>query len=118
MDGAVKHRRDAACAEPSRDLADEEARALFWEQAAAVLSDEQLCATWLFYVEQMPAPQIAEVLGRTWVSIKTILFRAGRKLMPIFAESEIGTPRAAGSAAMDRATALMSRISGLRIEGS
>ena len=54
----------------------------------AVLSDEQLCATWLFYVEEMPAPQIAEVLGRSWVSVKTILFRARRKLAPLLAESK------------------------------
>jgi len=78
--------RSQEAAEPGNPLADQEAREFFWAKAAAVLSEEQLCATWLFYVEQMPAPQIAEVLGRTWVSVKTILFRARRKLAPILAE--------------------------------
>lgn len=79
--------RDRVEPEPGTEMADEESRQVFWEQACSVLSEEQLCATWLFYVEQMPAPQIAEVLGRSWVSVKTILFRARRKLAPIFAES-------------------------------
>ena len=81
--------------EPSRQLADEEGRKLLWEKAAAVLSEEQLSAVWLFYVEEMPAPQIAEVMGRSWVSVKTILFRARRKLMPFLED-----PRWAGCGAV------------------
>ncbi|HET6247903.1 MAG TPA: sigma-70 family RNA polymerase sigma factor [Tepidisphaeraceae bacterium] len=81
--------------EPGRQLANEESRLHFWATARKVLSEEQLCATWLFYVEEMPAPQIAEVLGRSWVSVKTILFRARRKLAPLLAESkELNWPAA------------------------
>ena len=60
--------------EPVHRMANEESRQLFWDKAASVLTEEQFSATWLFYVEAMPAPQIAEVLGRLWVSVKTILF--------------------------------------------
>lgn len=68
--------------DPHRMMADEESRQMFWETAAAVLSAEQMSAVWLFYVEQMTAPQIADVLGRSWVSVKTLLFRARQKLEP------------------------------------
>ena len=78
---------DRSDTDPSRRMADDENRQRFWDTAADVLSQEQLSATWLFYVEQMPAPQIAEVMGRSWVSVKTILFRARRKLAPLLAVS-------------------------------
>jgi RNA polymerase sigma-70 factor, ECF subfamily len=79
--------RNRVSVAPGWEMADQESRQHFWEKAARVLSEEQLCATWLFYVEEMPAPQIAEVLGRSWVSVKTILFRARRKLSTILSES-------------------------------
>lgn len=78
---AVRRNTNAShVADPGASMAESECRSQFWNIAEAALSPEQLCATWLFYVEQMPAPQIAEVLGRSWVSVKTILFRARRKL--------------------------------------
>jgi len=79
--------RSAGHAEPDAQMAEEESRLAFWETASALLTEEQFSATWLFYVEQMPAPQIAEVLGRSWVSVKTLLFRARRRLAPVLAES-------------------------------
>jgi RNA polymerase sigma-70 factor (ECF subfamily) len=96
MTAAVADRnRNRTQSEPGRGIADEESRRHFWDLARAALTDEQLCATWLFYVEEMPAPQIALVLGRTWVSVKTILFRARRKLAPLLAESrEVEWPAA------------------------
>ncbi|HWE04469.1 MAG TPA: sigma-70 family RNA polymerase sigma factor [Tepidisphaeraceae bacterium] len=79
--------RGAGHAEPDGRMADEESRQAFWETAARVLTEEQFNATWLFYVERMPAPQIADVLGRSWVSVKTLLFRARRRLAPVVRES-------------------------------
>jgi RNA polymerase sigma-70 factor (ECF subfamily) len=93
--------------EPGRQMADEEVRQAFWEQAARVLSEEQLCATWLFYVEEMPAPQIADVLGRSWVSVKTILFRARRKLSAVLAESMGVKPEMPESSGVGRVGAFM-----------
>ena len=84
QDSAIERMRDRTSDLPGAAMENEETRRRFWETASAVLSEEQFSATWLFYVEEMPAPQIAEVLGRSWVSVKTILFRARRKLMPIF----------------------------------
>ena len=72
--------RPTAAGDPGVAMAESESRSRFWQLAEAALSPEQLCATWLFYAEQMPAPQIAEVLGRSWVSVKTILFRSRKKL--------------------------------------
>jgi RNA polymerase sigma-70 factor, ECF subfamily len=70
----------SATVDPGRDLMERENRQRFWETAAGVLSEEQLAAVWLFYVEGMGAKDVAEVLGRSWVSVKTMLFRARRKL--------------------------------------
>jgi RNA polymerase sigma-70 factor (ECF subfamily) len=74
--------RGASQVEPGRQMADAEVREIFWETAGRVLTPEQFDATWLFYVEEMPAKQIADVMGRSWVSVKTILFRARKRLAP------------------------------------
>ncbi|MDB5292481.1 MAG: polymerase sigma-54 factor RpoN [Phycisphaerales bacterium] len=74
--------RGAERVEPGRQMADAEVRQIFWETAGRVLTPEQFDATWLFYVEEMPAKQIADVMGRSWVSVKTILFRARKRLAP------------------------------------
>ena len=50
-----------------------------------MLTDEQFAALWLYYVEDMPAPEIAKVLERSWVSVKTMLHRARRSLRPLLA---------------------------------
>lgn len=78
---AVAGRMNLAQSEdPGSALSARELRKQFWEIAASALTEEQLCVAWLFYVEEMPAPQIGQVLGKSWVSVKTILFRARRKL--------------------------------------
>jgi RNA polymerase sigma-70 factor (ECF subfamily) len=53
-----------------------------WAVARALLNEEQVSALWLFYVEELPAAEVARVLGRSWVSVKTMLHRARRKLEP------------------------------------
>ena len=52
-----------------------------WATARRILTDEQFTAVFLQYVEDMPTGQIARVLGRSWVSTKTLLHRARRKLL-------------------------------------
>ena len=71
---------------PGGKITELESSRRFWDIAAASLSDEQMAAVWLFYVEGLSAPEVAKVLGRSWVSVKTMLFRARRKLEPSLAE--------------------------------
>ena len=58
---------------------EEEGREL-WEVAKAVLTEEQFGAVWLYYVEEMTAGEVARVLGRSWVGVKTMLHRARKRL--------------------------------------
>ena len=67
-----------------------------WATARAVLAEEQVSALWLFHVEELPAGEVARVLGRSWVSVKTMLHRARRKLEPhLAAEVDHGDDRTA-----------------------
>ncbi len=61
-------------------LADEKQN--LWEIARRELDAEQVSALWLHYVEELPTADIAKILGRTRVSVKTLLFRARKKLLP------------------------------------
>ena len=63
-----------------------EGRRRLWDLAAKTLSEEQTTALWLHYVEEMPLSGIALVLGRSRASVKVMLFRARRKLLPLFDE--------------------------------
>lgn len=87
--------RTAEAGPPDPALAAEraEARAVarrLWDVAARVLSEEQCSALWLYYVEGMGTRELTTVLGRSWVSVKTMLFRARAKLMPYLAEWDEG----------------------------
>ena len=86
---------------PAEAAADAEGRRYLWAMADRVLAEEERTALWLHYVEGMPAREIAAVLGRSWVSVKTMMFRARRKLLPLVKHLEPegarrGTPAAAG----------------------
>jgi len=78
----------SAAASPSEAVAYEEDRFRLWDRAAVVLSTSQLTAMWLFYVEEMPVKEIARVLGRTHMAVKTMLFRARKRLLPFLDEAE------------------------------
>jgi len=67
---------------PPETVARRERGERVWAAARAVLSEEQVSALWLTYVEQLPTGEVARVLGRSWVSVKTMLHRARRKLEP------------------------------------
>jgi RNA polymerase sigma-70 factor (ECF subfamily) len=70
-----------AQAAPSDGIEREEAQQSVWTVARNVLNDEQFTAIFLQYIEEMPTAQIAQVLNRTWVSTKTLLHRARKKLI-------------------------------------
>ena len=73
---------------PRAELALEadETRSLLWNRARKVLSQEQYLALWLFYVEEVPAGDVAKIMEKSWVSVKTLLHRARKKLAPFVAD--------------------------------
>jgi RNA polymerase sigma-70 factor (ECF subfamily) len=68
---------------PVEAAAEAESRRYLWAIADRVLAEEERTALWLHYVEGMPAREIATVLDRSWVSVKTMMFRARKKLLPL-----------------------------------
>jgi len=60
-----------------------------WARAREVLSEEQFMALWLHYVDDVPAGDIAKILNRSWVSVKTLMHRARKKLMPYVADEAL-----------------------------
>jgi RNA polymerase sigma-70 factor (ECF subfamily) len=71
---------------PAAHVQSEEMRHSIWDRARGALSEEQFMAMWLFYVDELPAGDIARILDRSWVSVKTLLHRARRKLAPLLAD--------------------------------
>ena len=63
-----------------------ERRGRLWELAAKILSEEQVAALWLHYVEDMPLGEIALVLKRSRTSLKVMMFRARRTLLPLLGD--------------------------------
>lgn len=92
-------------AEPSSELITREDRQRLWGAAAETLNELQYNIVWLFYVEEMAVKEIAEVLGKSRVAIKTALFRARKKLMPILEEYEGAFQNAATRPAAARVAA-------------
>ena len=68
---------------PLSSVEQEEASSHLWDTARKILSDEQFTALWLHYVEDIPANEIAKILNRSWVSVKTLMHRARKKLAPV-----------------------------------
>lgn len=54
-----------------------------WEIAREVLPEPQMTALWMFYVEEKTVREIALIMRRTEVGVKTLLFR-GRKRLKIY----------------------------------
>jgi RNA polymerase sigma-70 factor (ECF subfamily) len=90
---------------PHAELAERESRGRFWDAAAKVLSQDQLAVAWLYYVEGLSTRELEQVLGRSWVWVKTALFRARRKLEPLVRQDQAGGVRAAGAPLQSRAAA-------------
>lgn len=79
---------ESALPGPVESAITDENRRYLWAKAAEVLTEEEMTALWLCYVEGMPAREIAAVLDRSWVSVKTMMFRARKKLLPLVKELE------------------------------
>jgi RNA polymerase sigma-70 factor (ECF subfamily) len=77
---------------PGQLAAEEENRQHLWNLAAEALTEPQMAATWLYYVEDMPVKQVARVLGRSQTAAKATLFRARKKLSAILQELEPNGP--------------------------
>jgi len=73
---------------PEQYLVDAESRQYLWSAAARILREEELTALWLHYVEAMPVAEIAAVLDRSSVAVKTMMFRARKKLLPLVGDLE------------------------------
>jgi RNA polymerase sigma-70 factor, ECF subfamily len=87
-DAAAVEAAPARDAEPLEALIAAEGRRRLWDAAARVLSEEQLTALWLCYVEDMSTAEIALALGRSRTSVKVMLFRARRKLRPLLVAAD------------------------------
>lgn len=73
---------------PGEVVATEESRQRLWDVAASVLSEPQMTATWLYYVEEMSIAQIARVLRCSQTAAKVTLFRARKRLLPVLENLE------------------------------
>ena len=82
LDGEALQRAASPEPGPAESAADSEGRKQLWDLAAQVLSEPEWTATWLYYVEDMPVRDIAAVLDRSWIAVKTMLYRARRRLLP------------------------------------
>lgn len=73
-------------ASPTADVhelvAAEESRRSLWKTATTVLATDEVSALWLLYVEELSTAEIARVLGRSRMAVKTMLFRARKRLEP------------------------------------
>ena len=73
----------ASPAEDAHELvAAEENRRSLWKTATTVLAADEVSALWLLYVEELSTAEIAGVLGRSRMAVKTMLFRARKRLEP------------------------------------
>jgi RNA polymerase sigma factor (sigma-70 family) len=79
-DGQALRFAESVAPSPLEAMVAEEDRRGLWDMAAKVLCQDELTAVWLYYVEEMPTREIAAVLERSRVSVKTMMFRARRRL--------------------------------------
>jgi RNA polymerase sigma-70 factor, ECF subfamily len=66
----------------------------FWAAVRQALGDEGFAAAWLHYGESMPPREVAAVLGRSQVWVRTTLYRSRKRLSRLF---ERATPLARNS---------------------
>ena len=74
-----------AAPDTSEQIAAREMRDRLWDLAEKTLDPSKFTALWLFYVEEMPVVEIAKVLGASRVAVRTMLFRARKRLLPALA---------------------------------
>ena len=67
---------------PDELVAAAEDREHLWQLVARLLSEEEMTALWLYYVEELSAREVGVVLQRSWLATKSLLSRARKKLTP------------------------------------
>jgi len=67
---------------PADAVARRELHGRLWQIAAERLSPDQCQALWLHYVEELDTHEVAAVMNRSWVWVKTALSRGRRTLAP------------------------------------
>jgi len=82
-DSEVLESAEAETRQPLDLLAEKESRRRLWQLAGEVLTERQMTAVWLYYVEEMPGKEIGRVIGCSQGAVKTVLFRARKKLIPL-----------------------------------
>ncbi len=87
-DDALMRRAVSPAAGPEQLAVAAESRRYLWSAARRILGADERTALWLHYVEAMPVGEIAAVLGRSSVAVKTMMFRARKKLLPLVGELE------------------------------
>jgi RNA polymerase sigma-70 factor (ECF subfamily) len=90
-DSEVLESVEADTLSPGQIAADRESRQRLWDLADEVLSEPQRTALWLYYVEDMSVVEVARVLGHSRGAVKTMLFRARRKLLAVLESAEMET---------------------------
>jgi len=71
---------------PAEAVAAAEGRRYLWQAAERTLTADEVAALWLHYVDGMPVSEIAAVLDRSRAAVKTMMFRARKKLLPLVRE--------------------------------
>jgi RNA polymerase sigma-70 factor (ECF subfamily) len=69
-------------AEAADLLSADEWRRSVWRLADELLDADQTAGLWLHYVEELSTEEIGRILGRSRTAVKTMLFRARKKLRP------------------------------------
>lgn len=74
---------------PARELREsQEAVDSIWMTAQRVLNESQYTAMWLRYAEEMSAPEVAKVMGRTGIGVRVLLHRSRAILLAELARQE------------------------------
>ncbi len=79
-DPTTLHEHPADAPEPAERIIADEYRRNLWAAARRALGEESYQALWLRYGEQMSIGEVAQVLGKSTMSVKVQLLRARRKL--------------------------------------
>jgi RNA polymerase sigma-70 factor (ECF subfamily) len=82
-DDAATRNAVSAAAGPAEAAAAADDRRYLWSAAQRALGADEVTALWLHYVEEIPVGEIAAILDRTTVAVKTMMFRARKKLLPL-----------------------------------
>lgn len=86
--GNVDDLEPAVHDDPAHHASSRDLHGRVWSVARSVLDEEPYRALWLHYAEEMGTQEIAKVMNRSWVWVKTALHRARRKLAPHLARLE------------------------------